>query len=369
MGNMTFRSPTVGLLIVAVGLAASPSSEASQESVAILSLQALGTEGEIAESLEKFLYAEVQRLKGVTLQPKQQTVQKLAALPEAEQECDGDTKCLLRMGKACGVNKLLFGTVASLGESYVLDLKLIDVRRGKEVDRQSVTLSGKKEIMIDGVRAIATQMLAPAQFVGSLELRLDKPGAEIFVDGELVGKTPLKRIDGIKPGKHGLKIVLTGYRDFDRFVEVRFARVTIVNVSLSGDAIDAVIEAAPVEVVEPTSAPVVETTTATPGDARASQESGMSPLAVAGVGVAALGVGLLGGGVSILAGMYMSMAPHVDSENEGLVTDPQAYATLQDAYGWWPAGWALVGLGGASLVAGVSLAVVGAVGDSEEASE
>jgi len=336
-------------LCLTMVFAASPTAVAAggTRTVALLALQPLGTEQAIADPLEEILRGEVGRLRGIALQPREVTTQKV---PGGGEVCQGEMVCLANIGRALGVELLLYGTVATLGNSYVLDLKLVDVRSKTERGRQSVTLSGDQTVMIDGVRAVSTQLLAPEQYVGSLELKLATPGAEVFIDGKPVGQTPLRTIGNLAPGTHGLKIVLKGFNDFDRFVEVKFSRTTVVNVSLSGNSLDAVIEGRPetaLQSVEVAAAPTPQPAT----------RAGVSLLTVAGVGVAALGaVGLAGGG-AVLGTMYLSMLPYTKSSGgKTVVTNPVAYGALVDTYdSWWWLGYAVAGAGIATLAIGGGL--------------
>lgn len=290
----TPRSLLVSALCLALGtqVLAAPAPPTTARSVAIFPLQPLGTDPQIARRLEDLLYAQVATIRGVTLL-KQDVMN--AFLVAQQPLCDGSTACLVDLGKTSGVQKLVYGTVASLGDAYVLDLKLIDVASAREENRQSVSLSGEQTVLIDGIRAAATQLIAPEQYVGTISLRLDKPGAQVFVDGKLVGTTPLAPITGLEPGKHALKIVLTGYTDFDQFVDVRFERTTLVNISLKGTSIDATVEA----IEGPaTAAPPVLVEAA--GGAKPAPGLLESPLFLAGLGTASAGALLLvGGGVAM----------------------------------------------------------------------
>ncbi|MFH1811487.1 MAG: PEGA domain-containing protein [Pseudomonadota bacterium] len=316
------------LLLGALLQAAAPK-RVEQRSVAIHPLQPLGTEPQIARRLEDLLHAQVTTIPGVKLLSQDAMNAFLLAQPTP---CDGGTACLVKLGEACGVQKLVYGTVASLGDSYVLDLKLIDVATRKEANRQSVSLSGEQAVLIDGIRAAAVQLIAKELYVGSITLRLDKPGAQVFVDGKLVGSTPLPPIPDLEPGKHALKIVMPGYTDFDQFVDVRFERTTLVNISLKGTSIDATVEAIEVPAEGSAPAPVlVEAGSATPRQAGLME----SPLFLAGLGTAIVGaLGLVGGGFAMI-GAASSFQAFNDLHAEDLQTveDPssdKSYTVLKD---------------------------------------
>ena len=56
-----------------------------------------------------------------------------------------DTSCMVAIGGALGVDKILMGSLGKLGESYILGLKLLDIRAGKVEQLYSKRLRGGKE--------------------------------------------------------------------------------------------------------------------------------------------------------------------------------------------------------------------------------
>jgi len=359
------------LLPLLLALASANPQAPAARSLAIYPLQPLGTEQQVVDQLEALLYGEVAKLPGIRLQTRAETALTIQQTAGAAQPCSDDA-CLAKFGVACNVDKLVFGTVASLGQSYVLDLKLIDVRSGLLERRQSTPLSGEQAVLIDGIRAATTQLIAPELYVGAIDIKLAKPGAEVFLDGVSVGQTPLATQDRVTPGKHALKIVLQGYRDFDRFVEVRLGRTTVVNVALSGTAIDATIEAQ--EVAQPT-APVLVVTEP------AKQPSMLdSPLFLTGIFTSGAGLALaaIGGGAVIYRYTLFSFegtesgGESQDHNNKDVivVTDEKKYNNSKLTsdlllFG----GWTGVGIGAAVLLTGSALIVWDVLDRPSEVSE
>lgn len=235
--------PSSLILALVVG-SISGAAPAASRSVAIEPLKSLGSDQEIVNRLEAILRQETSRLRGVSYKECQ----------VAADRCGDDVGCLARRGGECGVEKMVFGTVATLGQSYVLDLKLIDVKTRREERRHTQTLAGDQAVLIEGVRVAATRLIVPEQYLGSLEVRFERAGARVFVDGVKHGITPIGIIGNLPPGPHELRIELSGAQDFTRPVEVFFGRTTLVNLSLRGTILDAKIETATV-VSEPSTQP------------------------------------------------------------------------------------------------------------------
>src|SRR5205814_1011917 len=68
--------------------------------------------------------------------------------------------------------------------------------------------------------------------VGALALRVDVARATVFVDGQRVGESPVAPLS-VSVGTHALRVTHPSYRDFVRFVEVRFSERTDLPVNLS----------------------------------------------------------------------------------------------------------------------------------------
>jgi hypothetical protein len=206
--------------------------------IAVWRFDALGIEDEIVKRLETLFRMELSRLDKVP-QPSQRDIER--TVTAAEQNCTGEEKCLTAIGKRLGVEYMVTGTVGSLGDNYVLYIKVVEVSTGKSQKIQSDPLRGAPDELIEGVRVAAYRLLAPQQLHGSLQIQTDLVGADVELDGKSIGKTPLPNT-GVIPklalGKHTLKVAAKGYDPFNSDVEVHFQKVSPVVVRLlqSGEA-------------------------------------------------------------------------------------------------------------------------------------
>lgn len=145
---------------------------------------------------------------------------KRARRPELR-SCDGELGCLVALGQLVGADYAVFGEVGGLGSAQVIYLKLIDVKAAREVRSTVLELDGTRAAD-DESRAAATRLFAPARYVGELILTSNVKGASIYVDGELVARTPSKPL-ALPVGSHALRVTHPEFRDFVRFVEIGFA--------------------------------------------------------------------------------------------------------------------------------------------------
>ncbi len=98
-----------------------------------------------------------------------------------------------------------------------------------EVDEElAVESEPVEEALADGAEAeVAPETVtepagAPtpdAPTMGTLEVRSDVPGADVFLNGKRVGTTPYKASD-LTPGKYSVKVEKAGYKSFEKRVDL-----------------------------------------------------------------------------------------------------------------------------------------------------
>jgi hypothetical protein len=213
--------------------------ELIDKKIAVWRFDALGIEPEIVQRLETLFRMELGRLDRVP-QPSRRDIER--TVTAAEQNCTGEEKCLTAIGKRLGVDFVVTGTVGSLGDNYVLNIKVVDVATSKSQRIQSDPLRGSPDELIEGVRVAAYRLLAPQQIHGALQIQTDLVGAEVSLDGNSVGKTPLANggvLAKLALGKHKLRVEAKGYDPFESQVEVNFQKVSPVVVRLlqSGEVV------------------------------------------------------------------------------------------------------------------------------------
>jgi hypothetical protein len=218
--------------LVADAQPAGPEQTLSQK-IAVWRFDALGIEPELVNKLETLFRFELERLMKQPL-PTRNDINRVTTV--AERECTGEEKCLAAIGKKLGVEVVVTGTVGSLGDAYILNIKAIDVATQKTLQRiQTDPLRGSPDDLIEGVRVAAYRLLAPAQLHGALQIQSDLVGAAVELDGKTIGKTPLPNqgvVTKLALGAHKLKVSAPGYAPFEEPVDVRFQKVSQVVVRL-----------------------------------------------------------------------------------------------------------------------------------------
>ncbi|MCC6751899.1 MAG: PEGA domain-containing protein [Deltaproteobacteria bacterium] len=216
----------LGLLLV-VGAAGS----ARAGRVAVFRIDPLGVDPQIVARLEGLLRMELGRLVDAAM-PSPRRLQALMARAPRLQNCTGEVACLVEVGRLLGVEQVISGNVGGLAERFVLNVKLVDVASQKEVRRIQEAMSGEPDQLIEAVRVAAYGLVAPEKLLGALTVLANVPGAQVHLDGRLLGVTPLSTQHGLKVGSATLRLSKDGYTDAIQTVQVRFQKTAQVVVTL-----------------------------------------------------------------------------------------------------------------------------------------
>jgi hypothetical protein len=203
--------------------------------IAVLGFDALGMDDQRVARREALFRLELERLAGAPTPSRREIARALKGTRLGR--CTGENPCLAAIGKKLAVDLVVSGNVASLGDSYVVNIKVVNATSGAELRRiASDPLRGNPDELIDSVRVAAYRLLAPERLLGSVSVLADISGAQVLLDGRPVGRTPLARpIDRLALGTHRLEVRAPGYSAFAEEVRVRFQKTTRVVVSLAAD--------------------------------------------------------------------------------------------------------------------------------------
>jgi hypothetical protein len=215
--------------------------------IAVWRIDALGLDAELVARLDTLFRMELDRLAARPL-PNRRELDKAIAGDPGLASCTGEDRCLAAIGKRLGVEVIVAGTVAALGDSYILNIKAVDVAAGTQLRRIATEpLRGSPDELIDAIRVAAYRLLAPDQLHGSIVVLSDLVGAAVSVDGARVGMTPLPApIAKLALGEHTLRVEAKGHEPFEDVVLVRFQKASRVTVRLAAAAPVAAVGAAAV---------------------------------------------------------------------------------------------------------------------------
>ena len=197
-------------------------------SFAVLDLKPTGISAAAAQNLTQVLSVEVKGVEGASVVSRDDIAAILQMEAVKQQAGCADDACMAELGGALGVDRLIAGDAGKLGDTFLVNLRLIDVRHGSVENRVTESFSGDDEQLLRAVRHAARSLLGlPETGKGRLAVTASQNAAEVFVDQEPVGKAPLP-IDALGAGRHEVRVSQNGYFDWHGDVYVDQAETTSV---------------------------------------------------------------------------------------------------------------------------------------------
>jgi hypothetical protein len=132
-------------------------------------------------------------------------------------------ECIVQLGGIAAVDVVLAGLVAPRDGAVVLDLLAVDVGSGALRGRTQTLLSTEPRARKQEIEGALAALLRPEVWRGFLRIGVDRPGAQVVVDGIARGFTPMQRPLPLSPGPHQVFIGLEGFRAHRETVVVTYA--------------------------------------------------------------------------------------------------------------------------------------------------
>ena len=195
--------------------------------VAVLELGTLGMSNDERRSLEMLLRNSIATIEGFAVIP-QVDVQMALSDPKnfAVSQCGGGPDCSVQIGRLVGADRVVFGTLSTIGDAFSLNLRVMDIKSGKELAKEQSRTSGNRNVLIPEVRLAAYRLVAPNKIHGWLEIESTIEGVEIEVNGAKVGVTPLREPLAVVPGDLVVVARRPGFTEFQKEFHVKpFERV------------------------------------------------------------------------------------------------------------------------------------------------
>jgi hypothetical protein len=163
-------------LALALALAAAP--EAAQHKIAVLRLEASGVAPELAESASALVPTEVRRLRP---QSRVFSSEDVRALLTHQKDrlvlgCGADAACMAELGGALGADEIVAGRLGRLGETYVLELRRVEVARARSLGSVTRTVRRADAIASAVVALVGELFAAPADAAAGRDGQPGQPG-------------------------------------------------------------------------------------------------------------------------------------------------------------------------------------------------
>jgi TolB-like protein len=111
-------------------------------SFAVLDLKPTGLSADTAQNLTQILSVEVKGIEGASVVSREDIAAMLQLSAEKMAVGCADDACMAQIGGALGVDRLITGDAGKLGDTFIINLRLVDVRRGEIENRTSEICSG-----------------------------------------------------------------------------------------------------------------------------------------------------------------------------------------------------------------------------------
>ena len=195
---------------------------AADNTIAVLGVEATdGAPDSVAAALTDALRQRAAGERGMRLVPGKDLIEVklIFSCPDEAPSCMADA------GKSLGASKMIFGSVKkSLGDSYVVTLKLLDVGR-KQIDNWVAEPVSRAQATPGAVRQPVQKWFAQLtgqSAMGTVRIRGDVPGTAVALDGAPVGVIGSEELvlNGIPAGRREILASKPGYPPVRREVNV-----------------------------------------------------------------------------------------------------------------------------------------------------
>jgi TolB-like protein len=222
--------------VLVLGLVVTASVEAhaaERQKLAVLDIEAKGVDKSTAETITDIVTVALKKL-GVFDVISRADIQQMLNFEESKQlvGCSSSSNCIAEIGGALGVAKVVTGSVGKLGQSYVLNLSLLDTKTAKVIERESREAKSQEDLVAaaqNGSRFLVRSLLEGKQ--GDVIVKVSETSAEVEVDGKLVGMTPVPRMQ-MASGPHTVKVSKKGFVTFARDIIVNDKEPTVLEPTL-----------------------------------------------------------------------------------------------------------------------------------------
>lgn len=147
--------------------------------------------------------------------------------------CRGDPVCLARLVQNLDARYLLVVSSSQISNSIVLGLRYVDLKKrttiGQAIHKVASSSDIYKEIEGQLPKVVPEEMWQP---YGSVNISTPQERVQVFLDDQLVGISPIKRLERITPSVHEIRFELEGYLPQTRSVSVRQGQAIELHVEL-----------------------------------------------------------------------------------------------------------------------------------------
>jgi TolB-like protein len=148
------------------------------------------------------------------------------------------TECAVEVGKLLNVQKMVSGSIGRIGETYTIDLSLIDVATAAIEQSFISDYKGAIDGLLSEMEGVANQIARrgaalkeEVETFGALQITTDPEKATVILDGTALGESPIS-LEQIRTGFHRLEVKTGGYAPETKEVEIKKGELTKIQIDL-----------------------------------------------------------------------------------------------------------------------------------------
>ena len=188
--------------------------------LAVMPLAARGIAETTVDAMTQILSAELNQIEGVSVISRDDIRAMLdKGQLEAEMGCTDNLDCIVEIGAALGLSKLVAGSVGKIGDSYVISMQLIDTKKAQVDNRVVESFVGAQGELKNAVKLAAYQLIGvdyqPRRGALKLSFNVEQAEARLGERRLKVHKSHLDVLD-LTPGRYSLQVNADA-DDFDPF--------------------------------------------------------------------------------------------------------------------------------------------------------
>jgi TolB-like protein len=182
-----------------------------QLKLAVMPLTAHGVSTATADSLTQIVTYELNRIAGISVLSRDDIramLDKIAT--EGELGCTENLSCVVEIGAALGLSKLVTGTVGKLDDTYVIAIQLVDTRRAEVQNRVLESFEGAPDELKNAVKLSAYRLVGIEDQMhnGAVRFTFNVDRAQVRL-GERLLELKAHELDlgDIAPGRYSLRVI------------------------------------------------------------------------------------------------------------------------------------------------------------------
>jgi TolB-like protein len=228
------------LLVLTLGLTATPLARAEDTSVVVLGLRSLEGDDEFANSMTDALRTAARSVRGWRVLERAVSMAQMTLAHNCD---DINAGCLSEIARGLQADRVVFGTVRrTAGRSkfdYEVTASLFNNSTHSTVGTETQTVARNDakhtRMLASQAQFIMSHLAASDASSGRLTVEVNVLSAEVHMDGQLIGQTQDGKLhmDTLSPGEHTLEVTAPGHDAHKEIVHVGGGDQSTVVVTLS----------------------------------------------------------------------------------------------------------------------------------------